>query len=161
VDSYQDALKAYSGRSEELKKLVQKIQTANLENWLLKSQIKTSGSDPRSASLEQDPMIERGFPELLKIYADWFRLNEEISQQLRQSKDMTISNSKTDLGAAQDSKPLLIQMQEVRRDLMELLRTAVTDQLSSQMGQIDELALRANIEIAKNLTLMQDHETSP
>lgn len=104
-------------------------------------------------------MLERGFPELMEVYADWFRLNEEVSLQVRQSKDTTIS--KMDRGTTQDAKPLPIQMQEIRRDLIELLRAAMTDQLSSRMEQIDELALRANTGIAKNLTLMQDHETAP
>ncbi|MBI3812237.1 MAG: tetratricopeptide repeat protein [Nitrospirae bacterium] len=159
VDSYQDALKSYSGRSDDLKKLIQKIQTTNLENWLNKSRTGTSGSDARSASLEQDLMIERVFPKLMEVYADWFRLNEEVSLQVRQNKDTTIS--KMDRGTAQDAKPLPMQMQEIRRDLIELLRAAMTDQLSSRMEQIDELALRANTGIAKNLTLMQDHETAP
>ena len=159
VDSYQDALKAYSARSEELKKLIQKIQMTNLENWLSKSRTGPSQRGLRPASLEQDLVIEQGFPELMDVYADWFRLNEEISLRFRQGKDLTIS--KMDHGTAQGSKPLLIQMQGIRRDLIELLRAAVTDQLSSKMEQIDELALRANIGIAKNLTLMQDHETTP
>jgi tetratricopeptide (TPR) repeat protein len=159
VDSYQDALKAYSGRSDDLKKLIQKIQTTNLENWLFKSRPGTSGQGPRPVSLEQDLIFERGFRELMDVYSRWFRLNEEISLQIRQSKDMTIS--KMDRGTAQNSKPLTMQMQDIRRDLIDLLRVAATDQLSSKMEQIDELALRANTGIAKNLTLMQDHETAP
>lgn len=159
VDSYQEALKAYSNRSEQLKILIQKVQTMNLESGLLRPEAGSSEQSLRPVSLEPDLMIERSFPKLMEVYADWSRLNEQISRRVRQGMDRTIP--KMDSGAAQDSKPLPIRMQGIRQDLTDLFRTAVTDQLSSKMEQIDDLALRANIGIAKNLALMQDHETTP
>ncbi|MBI3994886.1 MAG: tetratricopeptide repeat protein [Nitrospirae bacterium] len=159
VDSYQDALKAYSDRLEDLKKLSQKIQTTHLESWLFRPGSQPSEGGPRLVSLEQDLEIERGYPELMKVYADWFRLNDQIAKLTRQGLDKTIQ--KSDAEATQDSGSLPIRMQGVRRDLIELLRSAVTDQLLSQMEQMDEWVLRANIGIAKNLARTQSHETVP
>jgi hypothetical protein len=159
VDSYRDALKVYSVRSDDLMKQLQKIQSTNMENGLFKSRMGASGQEPRTVSSEQDLMIEQGFPKIMEVYANWFRVNEEILLQIRQSKDRTLSQM--DRSVAQDSKPLQIQMQEIRRDLIELLRAAAADQLRSKMDQIDELALRANTGIAKSLALMQNHETAP
>ncbi|MBI3595784.1 MAG: tetratricopeptide repeat protein [Nitrospirae bacterium] len=140
VDSYQDALKAYSERSESFKKLIQQIQTTNLENWL---------------SLAREP----GFPEAMNVYADWFRLNKEIADEVQRGRNPALH--KTERGTIPDFKPLQMKMQDVRQDMIKLLQASATHHLSSQLAQIDELALRANMGIAKNMTFMQDHETVP
>jgi tetratricopeptide (TPR) repeat protein len=140
VDSYQDALKAYSDRSESLKKLTQQIQTTNLENL---------------PSLTK----ETEFPEAMNVYADWFRLNKEIGDEVQRGRNPALH--KTEGGTIPDFKSLQTKMQGVRQDMIKLLRASATHHLSSQLAQIDELALRANMGIAKNMTFMQDHETVP
>lgn len=140
VDSYQDALKAFSERSESLKKLTQQIQTTNLENW------------PTLAS-------EPGIPEAMNVYAEWFRLNKEIGDQVQRGRNPALR--KTERGAVPDFKSLQTKIQDVRTDMIKLLRASATYHLSSQLARIDELSLRANMGIAKNMTFMQDHETVP
>jgi tetratricopeptide (TPR) repeat protein len=140
VDSYQDALKVYSERSESLKKRTQQIQTTNLENW---------------PSLTREP----DFPEAVDVYADWIRLNKEISDEVQRGRNAALH--KTERGTIPDFKPLQTKVLDVRQDMIKLLRASTTHHISSQLAQIDELALRANMGIAKNMTFMQDHETAP
>jgi len=140
VDSYQDALRAYSERSENLKKLTQQVQTTNLENW---------------PSLPK----ESNFPAAMDVYADWVRLNKEIGDEVQRGRNAALY--KTERGSMPDFKPLQTKMQDIRQDMIKLLRASATHRISSQLAQIDELALRANMGIAKNMTFMQDHETAP
>jgi len=140
VDSYQDALRAYSEQSEGFKKMTQQIQTTNLENW---------------PSLNR----EARFPEAMDVYADWVRLNKGIGDEVQRGRNAAVN--KAEHGTISDLKSLQTKMQDVRQDLIKLLRASATHQVSSQLAQIDELALRANMGIAKNMTFMQDHETAP
>jgi tetratricopeptide (TPR) repeat protein len=140
VDSYQEALKAYSERSESIKKLTQQIQTTNLDSW---------------PSLTR----ERGFPEAVDVYSDWYQLNKEIGDEVQRGRNAALH--KTERGTTPDFKPLQTKMQDVRQDMIKLLRASASHQLSSQLAQIDDLALRANMGIVKNMTFMQDHETVP
>jgi tetratricopeptide (TPR) repeat protein len=159
VDSYQDALKAYSERAESLKKLSQQIQTTNLENWLFKSATEKTDTEAPFIIMEPNLAMEPGFPELVKVYTEWFRLNEEMAEDIQ--RDRNLVPSKTERGTMPDFKRFQMKMQEVRQDLVKLLRASAAHQLSSQLVQIDELALRANVGIAKNMMFMQDHETVP
>jgi tetratricopeptide (TPR) repeat protein len=159
VDSYQDALKAYSERAESLKKLSQQIQTTNLENWFFKSGTEKTDTGAPFIILERSLAREPGFPELVNVYTEWSRLNTEMAED--DHRDRNLAPRKTERGTMPDFRPIQIKMQEVREDLVKLLRASATHQLSSQLVQIDELALRAKVGIAKNMTFMQDHETVP
>jgi tetratricopeptide (TPR) repeat protein len=159
VDSYQDALKAYSERAGSLKKLVQEIKTRNLEDWMIKSGTEKSADGAPFVFLTPSLAREPGFTELVNVYAEWFRLHEEMAEDVR--RDGNLAGRKMEQGTGPDLGPLHMKMQELGQDLDKLLRASATHQISSQLAQIDELALRANLGIAKNMTFMQDHETVP
>jgi tetratricopeptide (TPR) repeat protein len=159
VDSYQDALKAYADRSEYLKKLVQKIKKADLETGLFKTGTGKSGVEAQPTSLAQELAVERDFPEFMEVYNDWSRLNNEIADEALKVKDGR--RPKTDAVRAPDLRSLQTRLLDARREWTASLRSAALDHLSNQMAEIDDLALRANVGIAKNMTFMQDHETGP
>ncbi|HUK56049.1 MAG TPA: tetratricopeptide repeat protein [Nitrospiria bacterium] len=150
VGSYQEALKAYSERSEGLKKLTQQIQATGVESWLF-----ASGVEKTETGFDLEP----GFAELVDMYTDWLRLHKEIAEPFQGDKNH--APRETERGSLADDKSLQMKMEDVHEDLIRLLRASATRHLSFQLARIDGLALRANMGIAKNMTFMQDHETAP
>lgn len=140
VDSYQEALEAYAKQSESFEKLTAQIQTTKLENW-------------------PDLARDHGFSEPLSLYADWYRLNQEINGEVKQGGHA--ASHGPDRGPVLESKALRGKLQDAQQNLIKLFRVSAFRHLSSQRAQIDELALRANLGIAKNMTFMQAHETVP
>jgi tetratricopeptide (TPR) repeat protein len=159
VDSYQGALKAYSDRSEDMKKLVQKVKKADLATELFKSREGASGDEAQPVSLARDLAVEMEFPEYMEVYNDWSRLHAQLADDALKVKD----GRRPKTGAVGTPDPGLLQSRllDVQRKWAASLRSAAIDRLSNQMAKIDDLALRANVGIAKNMTFMQDHATGP
>ncbi|MBI3610737.1 MAG: tetratricopeptide repeat protein [Nitrospirae bacterium] len=159
VDSYQSALQTYAAERENLKKRIQKIQAEGAENLLLKPGSASMEKPSPAFSSRPDLVLERDFPELIDLYADGARLEEQIAQKFLQTNDP--NNPTGDPVDGTVWEPIQARLKDIRRNINELLKTAATDHLSIRIKQIDDLVVRANVGIAKNTILMQDYGTAP
>jgi len=159
VEKYQNALRIYTERKDNIMKRTREIQAASFESGLFKSRATLPGKGQQpgalAANLEAQPSGQR----LLDAYADWIRLDAQIRKQDRLAE--TLDRQKTGLNQGAYREPIEIQMQNLYRELEELYRTAVTDELASEAKQVDDLIIRANVGIAKNTILMQDYGFVP
>jgi tetratricopeptide (TPR) repeat protein len=158
VGSYQNALKAYAERSDRLKQLTRTFQTAKFEDLPVVLGPGPTEGDTKFTPVDGALVAAQNLPEWMGVYSDWDSLNREISFRVRGTKE-TGDRKKADLPSKM--KPLQARMTEIHRDLVRLLRSGATEFLSTEMAQLDDLALRANVGIAKSMTFMQNHEAIP
>jgi hypothetical protein len=159
VESYQGALQTYAARKENLKKLIERVQTTDPGKWFLKPEAVPIEKKSVLVASSPELAIEQDYPDVMDLYSDWSRLDEQIARQTRPTK-----GSKTSMPDPADEsvwEPIQNRIRDGRRYLDELLRTAATDQLLTKIKLIDDLVVRANVGIAKNTILMQDYGTAP
>jgi tetratricopeptide (TPR) repeat protein len=159
VESYQGALQTYAARKENLKKLIERVQTTDPGRWFLKPEAVPIEKKSVLVASSPELAIEQDYPDVMDLYSDWSRLEEQIARQTRPTK-----GSKTSVPDPADEsvwEPIQNRIRDGRRYLDELLRTAATDQLLTKIKLIDDLVVRANVGIAKNTILMQDYGTAP
>jgi len=158
VGSYQDALKAYAERSDRLKQLTRTFQSAKFESLPVVLGPGPTGGDTKSAPIDGALVAERDLPEWTGVYSDWESLDREIASRVPGAKE---TGDRKAAILAPKMKPLQARMTEIHRELVRLLRSAAAEYLSTEMAQLDDLALRANVGIAKSMTFMQNHEAIP
>jgi tetratricopeptide (TPR) repeat protein len=158
VGSYQDALKAYAERSDRLKRLTRTFQTAKFENLPVVLGPAPAGGGMKSPPGDGAVVAARDLPEWMGVYSDWDGLNREITFRMRGAGER---GDRRGADLAPKMKPLQARMTEIHGDLVRLLRSGATEYLSKQTAQLDDLALRANVGIAKSMTFMQNHEAIP
>jgi TolA-binding protein len=169
IDSYRDALTAYSEHRQALRAVIEQVRRQNVAAWLDGKPAPTNervapfpapaaasstaaAPAPRQEAADtriwKDLLSSREVMELLDLYRDARAL-----EQAMQGKAAALAS--TPVGPAWTIRQS--QLEALRRQIEDLARATAVAQLESSVQRVDELALHANIGIAKSLSILVDN----
>jgi hypothetical protein len=170
IDSYRDALADYSQHRQALRGVIEQVRRQNAAAWLAgspapgneraapfpaPSPAKTAAAPAAAARQEgadmriwKDLLSSREVMELVDLYRDARML--EVAMQ---GKAAALAS--TPVGPAWTIRQG--QIEALRKQIEELARATAVAQLEAAVQRVDELALHANIGIAKSLSILVDN----
>ena len=169
VDSYRDALDAYSAHRKVLKAVAEKVRSRNVSEWLRPPQTMPEGRDaplpaggktpvaPAALTLPKDDeswvwrdlLANREVLDLTELYNDARRTEQVLASRAQSASESMAPAWKVRLG----------QAQAIRQDIERIIRQYVLEMIETSTQNVEDLALQANIGIAKNISVLVDNET--